>query len=1035
MAPSDPPAAESTTSEPVDLTTANPHSLHQAVYARRAEYVRPHRIRVKIGTWNVAASPGTDKDLASWFIAGKGLDAHLASLDLSHNPAVERDTPVDGSGSPGNAIHLVGGDKVGLYVLGLQEVVDLNTATQYVARVYAADPSPMEKWRKALESNLPEGYQLIAAEQMTGVMLLVYASPEVAPTISNVSTVSVGTGLLGYLGNKGAVVTRVILGDTTRLLFVNSHLASGSEATYIERRIWDVGQILSRTQFKPVSFAGVSEDEGEKIGDEDFAFWFGDLNFRLDGLPGDDIRRLLMLHTRGEYDLSKKDLRREDSLEGEGVVVQGSDSSDDATDRSSATPSSPAKTSDDDSAASLPDPDDFLPDPHEDPASLQATLDSLIPHDQLKRVIRERKVFHDGWHEGPITFLPSYKYDVGTVGLFDSSEKRRAPSWCDRILYRTRKDKENYETKVKEEEEARKKDEEMKARGLEHAGDDDEVLFDYDPDNDADEQPPGSAGLEYDEYDDAQDDDGEEVVTKEGFVDRIHLDIYTSHQRITSSDHKPIISVFTLDYDAVVPELKAKIHAEVAWELDRAENEGRPGITIVVESNDARRLNGNKESSEHLVDLGEVRFLKKETSTLTLANTGRVPATFTFVENPTTVEPDAPGLPSWLTTSFIRSEVIDDEQAPVDLGKEVTLEPGETVNGLLEAFVGDIPQARMLNDGQISLEEVLVLRVTDGRDHFIPVRGTWSPTCVGRSIDELIRVPEGGVRRFSMALAEKTGRVGSISYDLDVRSAAPRELFKLTEAIDTLTERALADEQMLEDCALPKEAGWPFDETTLRHTDKASRDMHVAYIVDALDRDTAINDVFSPEASSIERLEAVGEVLLLFLRGLTDGIITTPLWNRIEQASLASIGQAGSTPKLPPDDTFEDDKTTILDILSTTPNHNISFVFLTAMLAKVVADLSPLTKEDLNLLKADNVGRGMGVLGRRSLSFRRAGGPRTVEALAALERRRGKEKRVAEVFGKVVCRAPVPEKEKDRRILEDKQRALMELFLRKRGHE
>ncbi len=141
-----------------------------------------------------------------------------------------------------------------------------------------------------------------------------------------------------------------------------------------------------------------------------------------------------------------------------------------------------------DDTLSLPDPDEFLPDPHEDPASLQATLDSLLPHDQLLRVIKERKVFHDGWREGSITFLPSYKYDVGTVGLFDSSEKRRAPSWCDRILFRTRRDKERYHTKVKEEEEARKRDEEMKQRGLEDAGDDD-VLFDYDPDRDGDELP------------------------------------------------------------------------------------------------------------------------------------------------------------------------------------------------------------------------------------------------------------------------------------------------------------------------------------------------------------------------------------------------------------------------------------------------------------------------------------------------------------------------------------------------------------------
>ncbi|KAK0652645.1 Endonuclease/exonuclease/phosphatase [Cercophora newfieldiana] len=1027
MTISEPPPPESATTEPVDLSSTNPHSLHQAVHARRAEYVRPHRIRVKIGTWNVAACPGTDKDLASWFVDGKGLDVALGSLDVSNNPVVETDDAGAGRADGDNGIHLLGGDKVGLYVLGLQEIVDLNTVNQYMARVYSTDNGPMEKWQSALESALPEGYQLVTAEQLTGMLLLIYASPEVAASISNVSTVSVGTGLLGYLGNKGAVVTRIILGETTRMVFINSHLASGIEASYIERRIWDVGQILSRAQFEPVVFAGVSEDEGEKIGDEDFAFWFGDLNFRLDGLPGDDIRRLLMLHTRGEYDLAKKGLPREDSLEGEGVVVQKSpDSSEDE----EAAPSRPTQADDDDSSIPLPDPDDFLPDPRDDPASLQATLDSLLPHDQLKRMIKERKVFHDGWHEGPITFLPSYKYDVGTVGLFDSSEKRRAPSWCDRILYRTRRDKEAHEKKMEEEEEARKKDQELEARGIDHAGDDDEVLFSYDPDNDGDDAP-GSAGLEYDEYDEDEDNDLERVVTKEGFVDRIHLDIYTSHQRISSSDHKPIISIFTLDYDAVVPDLKAKVHAEVARQLDRAENEGRPGVTIVVDSNDAHASPDRQESSGIQVDLGEIRFLKRETATLTVANTGGVPATVAFVEKPTTEEPEEPGLPSWLITSFARPDTVGDDEAAVDLGKEVTLEPGETVNAVLEAFVGNIAQTRMLNDGQVALEEVLVLRVTDGRDHFIPVRGTWSPTCIGRSIDELIRVPDGGIKKFAQSLAQKKGRVGSISYDLDVRCAAPKELFKLTEAIETLVERALADEQMLDECTLPKEPGWPFEESTWTITDREVRDSRMVDLIANLDNDKALGDTFLPETTSIERLETASEVLLLFLRALTDGIITLPLWNRIEQASLASLG--GAAPKQPPEDTSEDDKTAILDILATAPNHNIAFVFLTAMLAKVIAELSPLTKSELDVINSGNVARGAGMLGRRTLSFRRVGATPAAAALAALDRRKARERQYADIFGKVVCRAPAPEKDKDKKALEDKQRAAVELFLRRRG--
>ena len=57
----------------------------------------------------------------------------------------------------------------------------------------------------------------------------------------------------------------------------------------------------------------------------------------------------------------------------------------------------------------------------------------LLEFDQLKKVIREKAAF-TRYCEGDIDFPPTYKYDIGTSD-FDSSEKRRAPSWCDRILY------------------------------------------------------------------------------------------------------------------------------------------------------------------------------------------------------------------------------------------------------------------------------------------------------------------------------------------------------------------------------------------------------------------------------------------------------------------------------------------------------------------------------------------------------------------------------------------------------------------------
>ena len=63
---------------------------------------------------------------------------------------------------------------------------------------------------------------------------------------------------------------------------------------------------------------------------------------------------------------------------------------------------------------------------------------SLLPHDQLLREVKSNLGFRlRGFSEGPITFKPTYKYDLHSKE-YDSSVKRRSPAWCDRILWHSR---------------------------------------------------------------------------------------------------------------------------------------------------------------------------------------------------------------------------------------------------------------------------------------------------------------------------------------------------------------------------------------------------------------------------------------------------------------------------------------------------------------------------------------------------------------------------------------------------------------------
>ncbi|PON35196.1 Deoxyribonuclease I [Parasponia andersonii] len=64
---------------------------------------------------------------------------------------------------------------------------------------------------------------------------------------------------------------------------------------------------------------------------------------------------------------------------------------------------------------------------------------ALLQNDQLRRELMEGQVF-EGWREGAIKFPPTYKYclnsDIYFGGVHGSKgEKKRAPAWCDRIIW------------------------------------------------------------------------------------------------------------------------------------------------------------------------------------------------------------------------------------------------------------------------------------------------------------------------------------------------------------------------------------------------------------------------------------------------------------------------------------------------------------------------------------------------------------------------------------------------------------------------
>jgi hypothetical protein len=158
----------------------------------------------------------------------------------------------------------------------------------------------------------------------------------------------------------------------------------------------------------------------------------------------------------------------------------------------------------------------------------------------------------------------------------------------------------------------------------------------------------------------------------------------------------------------------------------------------------------------------------------------------------------------------------------------------------------------------------------------------------------------------------------------------------------------------------------------------------------------------------------MSEILLKFLGSLHDGLIPTPLWQTLEQDMV--------TRKQPMD--LEEERNWVLDVLSISPNHNISLVFLTSMLAKIVTELAP-TPLPRPASKAGSTTSGMNL--RRSLSLKEKKGPASRDAATVTRRAMGR--RWAEILAGVVFKSPATSREKERKVAEDRRTEIIEVFV------
>jgi len=185
-----------------------------------------------------------------------------------------------------------------LMIIGLQEIVDLKS----IKNVMVPNNEKLTvTWQNfflyQFKQKFMENYIFISSKNLVGILLMVFANERIKNRITKVEYDSVKCGVMNKLGNKGAIIIRFRLDDTS-LCFVNCHLVAGHKK--MDERVNNINDI----HWKAFQKEGVGKKKEEKIENVDYKFLFGDLNFRIN-LPNPDVRTTLEAF---QYAVCKNDL-------------------------------------------------------------------------------------------------------------------------------------------------------------------------------------------------------------------------------------------------------------------------------------------------------------------------------------------------------------------------------------------------------------------------------------------------------------------------------------------------------------------------------------------------------------------------------------------------------------------------------------------------------------------------------------------------------------------------------------------------------
>ncbi|XP_063055159.1 type II inositol 1,4,5-trisphosphate 5-phosphatase isoform X2 [Engraulis encrasicolus] len=194
-------------------------------------------------------------------------------------------------------------DPPDVYFVGFQEL-DLSKE----AFIFNDTPKESE-WINAVIEGLHSDakYAFVKHVRLVGIMLLCFVKTEHAEHIQEVEAETVGTGIMGRMGNKGGVAIRFRFHNSD-ICVVNSHLAAHIEE--YERRNQDYREICSRMQFHQQD----PDLPPLTILKHSIVLWLGDLNYRISNLEVEQVKDLISkkdFETLQGYDQLKRQVDQE----------------------------------------------------------------------------------------------------------------------------------------------------------------------------------------------------------------------------------------------------------------------------------------------------------------------------------------------------------------------------------------------------------------------------------------------------------------------------------------------------------------------------------------------------------------------------------------------------------------------------------------------------------------------------------------------------------------------------------------------------